>query len=622
MVFDNPGNKLPNKERYMIKTFGKVVLHSLMLLLIFSCSRPAVQTMIDSRRVYFPYRYAVDLHQRGDDLFRVTLETGRLAPANNIFNFAAVGTFARMDFGRYVRSFRVFDAAGGELPARQIATNQWLLEAPERIARIEYHIAETWDSPPGGQPIMEMLGTTIEEDFAFISGQGVFGFIKGLENVPIKVHLDCPPEWRVGTALLRDQNGDIVAQNFGALASAPILAGYLTYSRERIVGSEVAVYCYSKTDRIVTASLMPLVKDVLNATYRFIGEMPIERYTMLFIFEDKNAGGVEYHNSSAFVFQEGDFSQIRPRVQDVVAHEFFHLIIPFSIRSDVLDQMNFFKPTPTAHLWFFEGVTEWASDIIQLRAGLKSIDHYILNDFRQKLFQEDIYGADISLREISLTSHRNQEEYLNVYSRGALVAALLDILLLDRTDGRRGLQDVIVDLSKDYGKERPLPEERFFEILIDYSGPEFEDFIRRYIIGNEKLPVKEMLEKLGIIYEEERPGDERRGDLGMFFSAEPGGVTVLWVDPAVQQMGLRPGDVVRRFNGAPVTAENYGEVLYRGGGRLPVGDTYAIEILREGRPLRLSAKTIPYKVRHSFSLPPMLSPQQQRVRQVWMSFRR
>ena len=600
----------------------RIVLHFLTLFLIFSCSNPAVQTIVDSRRVYFPYHYTVDLSQRSDDLFRVTLETERLSPANNIFNFAAVGTFARMDFGRYVRSFRAFDAAGGEVPTRQIATNQWLLEAPERIARIECQIAETWDSPPGGQPIMEMLGTTIEEDFAFISGQGVFGFIKGLENVPIKVHLDYPPEWRVGTALLRDQNGDIVAQNFGALASAPILAGFLTYSQERIVGSEVSVYCYSKTDRVVTASLMPMVKDVLNATYRFIGEMPIDRYTMLFIFEDKNAGGVEYHNSSAFVFQEGDFAQFRPRVQDVVTHEFFHLIIPFSIRSDILDKVNFFKPTPTAHLWFFEGVTEWASDIIQLRAGLKSIDQYILTDFRQKLFQEDIYGADISLREISLTSHRNQEEYLNVYSRGALVAALLDILLLDRTDGRRGLQDVIVDLSKDYGKERPLPEERFFEILIDYSGPEFENFIRRYIIGNEKLPVKEMLDKLGIIYEEERPGDERRGDLGMFFSAEPGGVTVLWVDPAVQQMGLRPGDVVQRFNGTPVTAANYSEVLYRGGSRLPVGDTYRIEILREGRPLRLSAQTIPYKVRHSFSLPPMLSPQQQRVRQVWMNFRR
>lgn len=599
----------------------RLYLYLFMLLLTASCTKPAVQTIVDSRRVYFPYRYTVDLSRRNDDLFRVTLEMERLAPANNIFNFAAVGTFARMDFGRYVRSFRAFDAAGGEVPSRQIATNQWLLEAPERIARIEYQIAETWDSPPGGQPIMEMLGTTIEEDFAFISGQGVFGFIKGLENVPIKIHLDYPPEWRIGTALLRDQNGDIVAQNFGALASAPILAGYLTYSRERIVGSEVAVYCYSKTDRVVTADLIPMVKDVLNATDRFIGEMPIERYTMLFIFEDKNAGGVEYHNSSAFVFQEGDFTQIRPRVQDVVTHEFFHLIIPFSIRSDVLDKMNFFRPNPTAHLWFFEGVTEWASDIIQLRAGLKSIDQYILNDFRQKLFQEDIYGADISLREISLTSHRNQEEYLNVYSRGALVAALLDILLLDRTDVRRGLQDVIVDLSKDYGKERPLPEERFFEILIDYSGPEFEDFIRRYIIGNEKLPVKEMLDKLGIIYEEERPGDERRGDLGMFFSAEPGGVAALWVDPAVQKMGLHTGDIVQRFNGTAVTAENYGEVLYRGGSRLPVGDTYAIEILREGRPLRLSARTIPYKVRHSFSLPPMLSPQQQRVRQVWMTFR-
>ncbi|MEZ4762144.1 MAG: hypothetical protein R3C26_02730 [Calditrichia bacterium] len=62
---------------------------------------------------------------------------------------------------------------------------------------------------------------------------------------------------------------------------------------------------------------------------------------------------------------------------------------------------------------------------------------------------------------MSLQSRGNPRDYANVYSRGALVAALLDIHLIDLTDGRRGLQDVINDLILDYGKSRPLPEDQF-----------------------------------------------------------------------------------------------------------------------------------------------------------------
>ncbi len=592
-----------------------------LFLLILSCAQPTTRPVINSEPYRFACKYYVDLNDRADDLFKVTLELPRLRPANNRFNFAAVGSFARMDFGRYVRTFKAFDSNGAEVPTRQVSTNQWQLSEPSRVSRIYYEIAETWDTPTNGGKIMEMLGTTLEQDFAFISGQGVFGFVSGLEGAPLKVTLDYPSEWTIGTSHLLDTDGSILCPNFGALSSAPILLGYLTHQAERIIGSDVYVYCYSKSDRITTDDVMPMVQDVLTATYDFLGDLPIDDYTMLFIFEDTDAGGVEYHNSSAFVFREDEFSKVRRRVQDVIAHEYFHLIIPFSIRSDILDKFNFFKPTPTQHLWFFEGVTEWASDIIQLRGGLKSMDDYILQDFRQKLFQEDVYGADISLRDISLTSHQNQEEYLNVYSRGALVAALLDIHLLDLTHGRRGLRDVIVDLSKDYGKERPLPEEKFFEILIDYSGPEVEDFIRKYIIGNAPLPTKEVLETIGIIYDEEIPAKEQRSDLGMLFSNNPGPVEVLWVNERVADMGIKKGDVVQRFNGRAVHHRNYSNLLYRDVFRMDIGDSYEMEILRDGRPMKIVGETIENLIRHAFSLPRMLTPQQQKVRMEWLNIR-
>ncbi len=589
-----------------------------LFLLLFSCTSRVIKEEVDSASIPVNYRYSVDLTNRIDDVFKVTIQFDRLNVYNNVFGFAALGTYAVMDFGRYVRVFKALDAAGNEVPTRKISTNQWALSQPQRIKKIYYEIADTWDTPQGENNIPDMLGTAIDRDFVFISGQGVFGFIKGMEHLPVRVQLRYPDDWSIGTGLPLDQDSEIVARNFGHIASTPILLGYLSQSSERINGSDVHVHTYSKTDKILTSDLMPHIQNVLFATYDFLGEMPIDTYTMLFIFNDKDAGGVEYHSSSAFVFKEDNLENIISFVRDIITHEYFHLIIPFSIRSDILDKTNFFKSSPSAHLWFFEGVTEWASDIIQVRSGLKSMQDYILQDFRQKIIREELYGSDISLREISLTSHRNPKDYLNVYSRGALVAALLDIQLLDVTGARRGFREVIVDLQKDFGKERPLPEEQFFEILIDYCGPETEEFIRRYIIGNERLPYKEYLEKIGIKYTREGPADEIRSDLGFFVVPEAGGVTVLWVDDEVRAMGVQKGDILQAFNGKRVTPFNYQRMVYGEMPRMNIGEYYNLEVLRNRRRLELTCQTIPFKHRHTFSVPPMLTPSQARLREAWL----
>ncbi|MEZ4762143.1 MAG: hypothetical protein R3C26_02725 [Calditrichia bacterium] len=108
---------------------------------------------------------------------------------------------------------------------------------------------------------------------------------------------------------------------------------------------------------------------------------------MLFVFEDLFAGGVNISRAAHFIFEEDNLETIRADVQDVIAHEYFHLIIPFSIRSDALS-IDDFCDRARRSTSGFRGVTEWASDIIQLRASLKDLRHYIVEDFRQKIFRE------------------------------------------------------------------------------------------------------------------------------------------------------------------------------------------------------------------------------------------
>ena len=79
--------------------------------------------------------FIVDLNNRSDDLFKVTVYPETLSDSNNIFQFAATapGTYETMDIGRYVRSFKAFDKDGQELKTEHISTNQWKLDDPEDI---------------------------------------------------------------------------------------------------------------------------------------------------------------------------------------------------------------------------------------------------------------------------------------------------------------------------------------------------------------------------------------------------------------------------------------------------------------------------------------------------------
>ena len=51
-----------------------------------------------------------------------------------------------------------------------------------------------------------------------------------------------------------------------------------------------------------------------------------------------------------------------------------------------------------------------------------------------------------------------------------------------------------------YGTKMAFPENEFFEVLVDLTYPEIENFFNDYIKGEEKLPISTYFEKIGIMY--------------------------------------------------------------------------------------------------------------------------
>ena len=188
-------------------------------------------------------------------------------------------------------------------------------------------------------------------------------------------------------------------------------------------------------------------------------------------------------------------------VTDIASHEFFHIVTPLNIHSEIVEEFNFVEPTSSVHLWLYEGVTEWASNILLYRAGELDLREYLRNSVRQKILINNLYfDPSWSLKRLAAESFTTAgaKQYGNIYYKGSLVGNLLDIRLLQLSDGQIGLREVLLKLIKAYGKGKPVSEATFFDDFASMTFPEIKDFFEAYVLDNQELPLVEYFEKIGI----------------------------------------------------------------------------------------------------------------------------
>ncbi len=562
-------------------------------------------------------KFYVNLNDRADDLFKVTVYPDNLSPENNIFHFAATapGMYQIIDAGRYVRSFKAFDKNNNEVETEKISTNQFKLSNPESIERIEYTIAETWDTPVEENFIYEMGGTSIEDDNVVINGFLVFGYFDGRQADPVYIKIDYPQDWIAGTALKQNEEGYFTADNFDHLVDSPFMIGELSTASVTIDNTIIDIFTYSKTGKVESSDIMKSVEDIFYALNDFVDDMPIDRYVFLFHFEDKSLGALEHYYSSFYVYKESEFNgRLEKSIRDVTAHEIYHMITPLNLHSEIIEQFNFSDPVLSQHLWLYEGATEWASNILQLRAGLVSLDDHLLT-LRKKMLYNDMYDKSISLKELALNSFELQPQFQIVYQRGAMVMELLDIKLLQLSNGKRGLREVINELADKYGSDKGFDEDNFFSEFVDFTFPEVENFIDKYIIGTQPLPLKEYFDLIGINYSEFNGYDSSKISIDFGIGVEGDRLIITTVP---EKSELETGDIILKMNGEEISLSNYRK-FFAGIHLMKVGDDFTLTVKRGDEEKEVNMILGPAPVKHIFEINENASPAQLELREAWLN---
>jgi predicted metalloprotease with PDZ domain len=567
--------------------------------------------------------YEVDVKKHKDDLFHVTVFINGLSSDNNIYNLPATvpGTYSNLNFGRFVTSFKAYDKDGKELQAQKISTNQWQIDNVETLAKLDYDVEDTFDSEIADGKVIPMAGSGINDNFIVMNTFAMLGYFEKLQSVPIKLKLDYSTDWTVGTSLILDENGYYTAENYDQLVDSPILIGELTTASTTVKDIKVGVYVYSPDTTINADKIMDAAVDILKSASDFIGYSPVTHYNFLMCFLDMQTlmdmgfageGALEHSYSSLFVFPVmGDF-------EDHMAHEFMHILTPLNLHSDVIQPFNFAVPTASQHTWLYEGVTEWASEIMVLRSGLISMDEY-LKRMSDKLTLNDRFRKDLSLTELSKDVYDEviTMQFLNFYNKGAVVAEFLDIRLLELSGGKRGLREVYLELLDKYGKDKPFPEDDFFEIIVYMTYPEIEQFINDYIKGTKPLPVEEYMAMLGFKYIPERLSEDTRPSLGVEMGMnDKQQFTIIGMSEISAEAGLKAKDVPLKILGIEVSMTTAREIF----GKLQsmkVGDLVDVVVQRGDKVVEVDVPLQQRMDKYTFEEMENLTTKQKMLREAW-----
>jgi predicted metalloprotease with PDZ domain len=359
-------------------------------------------------------------------------------------------------------------------------------------------------------PIYPMAGSSLEKDHALISPHTLIGFFPRLQSSKYLIDINYPAEWRIGTAL--NPEGDYyVAKSYDHLVDSPILLGRLSYADTVMGNAKIEIFTYSQNDKIKSKQLLSEMHDMFRSSKEFLIDLPVNRYTFLYHFETNASissntpgntayGAWEHATSSEYVFPEVDPTpQYMQGVTQVASHEFFHIVTPLNIHSEYIEYFNYETPNPSQHIWFYEGITEWASQMLLYRGGVTSTEDY-LKILGNKVLVDRMFDPNWTLKDMGTLSYteKGQKQWGNIYSRGALFGNILDIALLDKSEGREGLRELIIRLIQKYGPGKPFKEEDFFDEIVEMTHPEIKTLLNDHVIGSKPLPYKEYFSKIGI----------------------------------------------------------------------------------------------------------------------------
>ena len=460
----------------------------------------------------------INLNDVIDDKVLVTITAPKINTDEVTYSIPKIvpGTYSIDNYGKYIEDFKAFDNKGTILTVAKIDDNTWSIKNAKTVAKVTYLVNDTFDTEKGSgfgnSDIFSPAGTNIDAGKNFmLNMHGFVGFFQDKKDLPYNVSISHPATLWGATSMtdrdVSDTNDLFTTTRYAELVENPIMYAKPDYTTFTIDGMEILIGVYSPTGKVTAESITSEMKTMMTAQKNFLGKInATKKYSVLLYLstmtdtDAKGFGALEHPTATTVVLPEMmPKSELVKSMVDVVSHEFFHIVTPLSIHSKEIHDFDYNAPKMSEHLWMYEGVTEYFANLFQINQGLITEEDF-LTRLAEKIANANAMNDTMPFTTMSanVLNEPYKAQYLNVYEKGALIGMCLDIIIREKSNGERGILDLMQKLSNEYGPSKPFNDNELFAKITSFTYPEVGTFLETYVSGPTPIPYDTFLAKVGI----------------------------------------------------------------------------------------------------------------------------
>jgi predicted metalloprotease with PDZ domain len=530
------------------------------------------------------------------------------------------GSYLIREFSKNVESFSA-ETNGKPLDSKKIRKNIWQIQTANVSAvKVKYKLYAFE---------LSVRTSLIDVSHAFLSSSGVFLYPDGMLHHPSTIHIIPYKGWTTVSTSLDMVNNDpftLHSPDYDILFDSPIEVGTQDVFSFDVTGVkyEVAMCGSGNYDK---EKLKKDMSKIIEQEAAVFGEDPNNRYVFIIHNTSKGGGGLEHLSSTVLGMTRDNYATDAGYrgFLTLVAHEHFHLWNVKRLRPIALGPFDYDNENYTTDLWIAEGFTTYYQNIILRRTNIYPPETYLASLAGDINYVSNQEGSKVqTLSESSYDSwikyYRPNENSLNTnisyYSKGAIMALIFDLEIINNTHGKSCLDDVMKYMYDAYYKtqKRGYTDMEFKAALEKFSGKNLDEFYKKHINGLDDIDYGKYLAYAGYELKDELAGNNDPS-LGIITASANNKITVTnvvrnsaaWVD------GINVGDEITAIDHNKITDMNTAL-----SGKKP-GDKISVSVLRDGLPVTIPV-TLLKKSQVKYSIISVDSPsaQQLEVRKKWL----
>ena len=507
--------------------------------------------------------YTVTAKNLHAHVFEVELKLQNPNPLGQVFSLPnwIPGSYLIRDFAKNIVSIQARSGSQA-LVIKKLDKNHWISAPCQEEITLSYEVY-AFD--------LSVRSAYLTNERAFFNGTSMFLLPLGFENEQCELHIlpansaQTLGNWSCATGLKKTKEFNFIANNYQDLIDHPVeMADFTLFDFEvQNVKHQMAITGMHNTD---IKRLQQDLKTICEHHVSFFNNsMPFDDYLFLTLVRTQGYGGLEHKNSSSLICSRKELPAIGmqeiskdyTRFLALCSHEYFHAWWVKTIKPASFHNLDLNRENYTEQLWIFEGFTSYYDELSLLRAKLLTPEQY-LDLFAQTVtrVQKSKGRLTQSLAQSSYeawTKFYQQDEnapnaIVSYYTKGALLAFVLDVEIRKQTNGEKTLDDIVKHVWDGY-QSCGLEDNTIQTIINQITNTDFSEFFKDYLYGVKELPLQACFEYMGIDCQfVEYLADLSDFGLSVSTQGEFSQITQVFSDSSAQLAGLYVGDKIVSVN--------------------------------------------------------------------------